>query len=287
MVHLLPLPGAPRFDGSMDQVIESAVADARTLHVGRIPRAPGRELWRCAVPRGPRRPGNRGRDGTGHRWRSGATTSCQSGSTCCATTPSPRSAIAAATERRVHSGQCAHRSHVHRSGRHLAGEAARAAPETVRPGAPSRDLGRRHGEARHSPAWADEPTRLQATPSRGASPTQSSSRDRAPARSPTWPRLPRSPMPCPREPGSSSARVPHPATSGDSLELADTVIVGSALKADNDPRNAVDPERGIGLLRGCGRPRADLTSRLGPATYAKGLVPSTHTPGPERGRLRT
>lgn len=31
MVHLLPLPGSPRFGGSMDQVIEVAVSDAATL----------------------------------------------------------------------------------------------------------------------------------------------------------------------------------------------------------------------------------------------------------------
>jgi uncharacterized protein len=31
MVHLLPLPGSPRFDGSIDEVLATAVADARTL----------------------------------------------------------------------------------------------------------------------------------------------------------------------------------------------------------------------------------------------------------------
>lgn len=31
MVHLLPLPGSPRWAGSMDEVIERALADARTL----------------------------------------------------------------------------------------------------------------------------------------------------------------------------------------------------------------------------------------------------------------
>ena len=37
MVHLLPLPGAPRFAGSMDQVIESAVSDARALQSAGFP----------------------------------------------------------------------------------------------------------------------------------------------------------------------------------------------------------------------------------------------------------
>jgi uncharacterized protein len=37
MVHLLPLPGSPRFGGSMDRVIEAAVADARTLHAAGFP----------------------------------------------------------------------------------------------------------------------------------------------------------------------------------------------------------------------------------------------------------
>lgn len=32
MVHLAPLPGAPSFGGSMDAVVERAVADARALH---------------------------------------------------------------------------------------------------------------------------------------------------------------------------------------------------------------------------------------------------------------
>lgn len=31
MVHLLPLPGSPRFDGSIDRVVETAAEDARTL----------------------------------------------------------------------------------------------------------------------------------------------------------------------------------------------------------------------------------------------------------------
>lgn len=31
MVHLLPLPGSPRFDGSMDMVLESATADAQVM----------------------------------------------------------------------------------------------------------------------------------------------------------------------------------------------------------------------------------------------------------------
>ena len=31
MIHLLPLPGAPRFGGSMDEVISTAAADARDL----------------------------------------------------------------------------------------------------------------------------------------------------------------------------------------------------------------------------------------------------------------
>lgn len=34
MVHLLPLPGAPRFAGSLDQVIEQAVADAHAIEDG-------------------------------------------------------------------------------------------------------------------------------------------------------------------------------------------------------------------------------------------------------------
>ena len=36
MVHLLPLPGSPRWHGSLDDVIERAVADARTLETGGI-----------------------------------------------------------------------------------------------------------------------------------------------------------------------------------------------------------------------------------------------------------
>ena len=34
MVHLLPLPGSPRWGGSIDVVVEHAVADARALEVG-------------------------------------------------------------------------------------------------------------------------------------------------------------------------------------------------------------------------------------------------------------
>lgn len=34
MVHLLPLPGSPRWHGSLDEVIERASADARTLEAG-------------------------------------------------------------------------------------------------------------------------------------------------------------------------------------------------------------------------------------------------------------
>jgi hypothetical protein len=34
MVHLLPLPGSPRWAGSLDRVIERAVADARALEAG-------------------------------------------------------------------------------------------------------------------------------------------------------------------------------------------------------------------------------------------------------------
>ena len=34
MVHLLPLPGSPRWAGSMDAVIEQALADARALADG-------------------------------------------------------------------------------------------------------------------------------------------------------------------------------------------------------------------------------------------------------------
>jgi uncharacterized protein len=34
MVHLLPLPGSPRWDGSMDRVIDAALADARALAEG-------------------------------------------------------------------------------------------------------------------------------------------------------------------------------------------------------------------------------------------------------------
>ncbi|HSM44230.1 MAG TPA: BtpA/SgcQ family protein, partial [Acidimicrobiia bacterium] len=31
MVHLLPLPGSPRFGGSMDEVVATASEDARAL----------------------------------------------------------------------------------------------------------------------------------------------------------------------------------------------------------------------------------------------------------------
>ncbi len=34
MVHLLPLPGSPRWGASLDAVVERAVADARALHAG-------------------------------------------------------------------------------------------------------------------------------------------------------------------------------------------------------------------------------------------------------------
>jgi uncharacterized protein len=34
MVHLLPLPGSPRWGGSMEEVVERAVADARALEAG-------------------------------------------------------------------------------------------------------------------------------------------------------------------------------------------------------------------------------------------------------------
>lgn len=34
MVHLLPLPGSPRFEGSMDAVLESAMQDAQALETG-------------------------------------------------------------------------------------------------------------------------------------------------------------------------------------------------------------------------------------------------------------
>ena len=34
MVHLAPLPGSPRWDGSMDRVVAAAVADARALVEG-------------------------------------------------------------------------------------------------------------------------------------------------------------------------------------------------------------------------------------------------------------
>jgi len=34
MVHLLPLPGSPRWQGSMDEVVERAVGDARALEAG-------------------------------------------------------------------------------------------------------------------------------------------------------------------------------------------------------------------------------------------------------------
>src|SRR5438093_5764285 len=36
MVHLLPLPGSPRWDGSMARVVESALADARALVEGGV-----------------------------------------------------------------------------------------------------------------------------------------------------------------------------------------------------------------------------------------------------------
>src|SRR5690606_41823309 len=36
MVHLLPLPGAPRWAGSLDQVRERALADARALEAGGV-----------------------------------------------------------------------------------------------------------------------------------------------------------------------------------------------------------------------------------------------------------
>lgn len=36
MVHLLPLPGSPRWNGSMDQVLERALQDARTLEEGGV-----------------------------------------------------------------------------------------------------------------------------------------------------------------------------------------------------------------------------------------------------------
>lgn len=36
MVHLLPLPGSPRWSGSMDEVIEGALGDARALAAGGI-----------------------------------------------------------------------------------------------------------------------------------------------------------------------------------------------------------------------------------------------------------
>ena len=36
MVHLLPLPGAPRYDGSMQQVLDRAVRDARALADGGV-----------------------------------------------------------------------------------------------------------------------------------------------------------------------------------------------------------------------------------------------------------
>jgi membrane complex biogenesis BtpA family protein len=34
MVHLLPLPGSPRWGGSMDEIVERAVADARAMEAG-------------------------------------------------------------------------------------------------------------------------------------------------------------------------------------------------------------------------------------------------------------
>ena len=65
MVHLLPLPGSPRWGGSLDAVVERAVADARALRGRRLRRLPGGELRRRAVQPGPRRSGDR----RGHRRR--------------------------------------------------------------------------------------------------------------------------------------------------------------------------------------------------------------------------
>ncbi|MEK7386471.1 MAG: BtpA/SgcQ family protein, partial [candidate division NC10 bacterium] len=36
MVHLVPLPGSPRWEGSMARVIEAALADARALVEGGV-----------------------------------------------------------------------------------------------------------------------------------------------------------------------------------------------------------------------------------------------------------
>ena len=36
VLHLLPLPGAPRFDGNKERIIEQALADAEALAAGGV-----------------------------------------------------------------------------------------------------------------------------------------------------------------------------------------------------------------------------------------------------------
>ena len=240
MIHLLPLPGAPRFDGSMDEVtgsrgrrrpglcmrpasphllvenfgdapfradrVDPETVAAMTMAIEAVITA---TVLAGRGQRPSQRRHGRPRDRCGHR--------CQ-----------------------IHQGQCADRCHVHRPGADR-GQGSRTAPAASRIGPRSGDLGRCHGEACHSPPGLDARSGRHGHRGDEGLPTRSSSPARARARSPTSSGWQGSPLGGPQgHPDRHRVGSDVPGISADCIDFADSVIVGSGVKVDNDASNRVD-----------------------------------------------